>query len=331
VTAGNLAAVDCGTLSTRLLVSAASSVPIVRLTKITALGEGVGGSGALRADAVERALGVLRVYKEIMGQYDVQTAAMVGTSALRDASNREMFCRPASEIIGVPLQLLQGTEEAAISFEGATAELPEAGGPWLVVDIGGGSTELVCGPRPLAALSLDLGCVRVTERFFASDPPSAAELAAARAWLGDELRRAGKQLPLPLGALIGLAGTVSALACLAQGVATYRRDAVHHYRLSREVVERSLLQLGELPVPERGRLPGIEPARAPFVIGGTLVLATLMAEFGFEECLVSEADILDGLVRRLARSLNSQAAEKLSPPAEVPGARPPPMARGEYG
>jgi exopolyphosphatase / guanosine-5'-triphosphate,3'-diphosphate pyrophosphatase len=299
----NFAAVDCGTLSTRLLVSRPAGEPIVRLMRITGLGEGVDRSRALLPQAIERTLVVLGEYRELMDQYDVRAARMVGTSALRDASNRASFSRAAEELVGTPLTLLSGEEEASLSFLGATAELSGNGGPWLVADIGGGSTELVVGKDVPAGRSLDIGCVRVTERFFHHDPPTPAELVAAGAWLGEQYQKAEADLPALRSAvaLIGLAGTVSALACFDQGLETCDHEAVHHYRLSRQAVDWALRELAALPASRRSGLPGIEAGRAPVVVGGTLVLASLMTHFGFEDCLVSESDILDGLVLTLMR------------------------------
>ncbi len=175
----NFAAVDCGTMSTRLLVSGADGEPLVRLTRITALGEGVDASRTLLPQAVQRTVAVLAEYREVMDRYEVGTARMIGTSALRDASNRESFFRAAEDVIGTSVVLLSGDEEASLSYLGATSELNGVPGHWLVADIGGGSTELVVGRAPLAARSLELGCVRVTERFLHHDPPAPEELAAA--------------------------------------------------------------------------------------------------------------------------------------------------------
>ena len=293
----NVAAVDCGTFSTRLLVCGPAGEPLVRLMRITALGEGVDRSRSLSAAAMDRALTVLREYRQVMDQHDVHRARMVGTSALRDADNRELFRQEATKVVGAELELLSGQDEAALSFSGATRELRPGTGPWLVADIGGGSTELVVGPEPAGACSLDLGCVRVTERFLHHDPPAPAELAAAAAWLSEQYRRAEADIPALGGArtLVGLAGTVSALACYDQGLAAYDRQAVHHYRLSRQAVERAAHDLARMPAAQRRGRPGIEAARAPVIVGGTVVLATLMAHFGFDDCLVSESDILDGL------------------------------------
>jgi exopolyphosphatase / guanosine-5'-triphosphate,3'-diphosphate pyrophosphatase len=295
---GNFAAVDCGTLSTRLLISAPTGEPILRSMRITRLGEGVDRSRLLLPEAIERTLVVLREYQSLMGEHEVQTARMVGTSALRDASNRALFSKPAAELIGTEVDLLSGQDEAALSFLGATAELSAESAPWLVADIGGGSTELVVGPRPFGACSLDLGCVRVTERFLQHDPPTRDELANAEAWLKVQYNEAESEVP-GFGAarvFVGLSGTVSALARFDQGLVPYDRKAVHHYRLARQSVEQALADLAGRPAAQRAGLPGIEERRSELIVGGALVLATLMAHFDFDECLVSESDILDGLV-----------------------------------
>jgi exopolyphosphatase / guanosine-5'-triphosphate,3'-diphosphate pyrophosphatase len=285
-------------------VSRPNGEPMVRLMRVTGLGEGVDCARALVPVAIERTLAVLREYRELLDLYDVHALRMVGTSALRDASNRASFSMAAEEIAGTRLTLLSGAEEAHLSFLGATSELADGSGPWLVADIGGGSTELVVGEQPdevLAGRSLDLGCVRVTERFFHHDPPTAEELATATGWLTDQYAEADLPALRSAGTLIGLAGTVSALACFDQGLETYDHQVVHHYGLSREAVGRALRELAALPASQRSGLPGIERGRAPVIVGGTLVLASLMAHFGFEECLVSESDILDGLVITLLR------------------------------
>lgn len=296
---GNFAAIDCGTLTTRLLVSDPRGAPIVRLSRVTGLGRGVDKTRELDAGPVERALSVLREYRGLMDDHEVTTVRMVGTSALRDAANRESFSQPAEQIVGAPLGLLKGEEEAALSYLGSTAELGD--GPWLMADIGGGSTELAVGPSE--AVSLDLGSVRVTERFLHDDPPALEQLAGATSWLGEQFSRAQGKVPrlAEAKALVGLAGTVSALACFDQGLVAYDHDAVHHYWLTRPAAEAALAALASCPAAERAGLPGVEAARAPFIVGGALVLVTLMAHFGFAECLVSEADILDGLIIELVR------------------------------
>ena len=325
---GNLAALDCGSLSTRLLVQAPSGTTLARLSTITGLGEGVDGSGALLPDAVGRVLAVVRSYREVMDDLDVSAAAMIGTSALRDARNRGAFSAAAASVAGVPLELLTGEEEAGLSFDGATAALAAEPAPWLVADIGGGSTELAVGPAgpapgssvlgragvpselraPSSAVSLDMGCVRVTERFFAHDPPAAKELEAAREWLIGELSLASREVPALAEAstLVGLAGTVLALARSDKGISSAGSHAVHHHRLSLDFVEGALERFAGQTCTERAGIPGIDPGRARYMVGGTLVLASLMAALGYNECLVSEADILDGLIRRLARARQAE-------------------------
>ena len=300
---GNYAAVDCGTLSTRLLISTPQREPIVRLMRVTGLGQGVDRTRSIRAEAAERTLSVLREYRGLMEAHEVSAARMAGTSALRDAANRASFSRAAEEVVGAPLSLLSGQEEAALSFLGATDELNVADGPWLVADIGGGSTELVVGPDPSGARSLDLGCVRVTERFLHDDPPTNEQLAAAREWLRAQFISAEAEVQSFRSArvLVGLAGTVSALACYDQGLGSYDHDAVHHYQLASDAVGQALADLASRAASERAGLPGIEAARAPVIVGGILVLDTLMAHFGFETCLVSESDILDGLIITMIR------------------------------
>lgn len=329
---GNLAALDCGSLSTRLLVARPDGSELARLTRVTALAEGVDRTGALGEAAMERVLAVLREYRAVMQAHGVTVAAMVGTSALRDAANRVLFSERAGAVVGCPLRLLTGEQEAELCFRGATAALgapapagspyaggtgapqPEGvqgarGGPWLVVDIGGGSTELAVGPVPFGARSLDLGCVRVTERFLSDDPPSGPQVAAARAWVSEQLVRARREIPLGQAKrLVGVAGTVAALACFDRGLAVYDRLAVHHYSLGLGAVEGALSHLAAQQALERARQPGVGAARAPWVVAGALVLATVMVDLGFEECLVSEADLLDGLVESLAASVGSGAA-----------------------
>jgi len=303
---GNVAAIDCGTLSTRLLVCSPQGTALARHARITGLGEGVDASGHLKPEAVKRALSVLSEYRGIMDQLKVGRVRMVGTSALRDSANRGAFCLPASQVVGTEVELLSGDQEAALSFVGATASLAEdTPPPWLVVDIGGGSTELAvggsAGQPPDYARSLNLGCVRVSERFLRTDPPAPVELDRASRWLHSQFAHARASAPALGGAvtLVGLAGTVSALACYDQGLYAYQRQAVHHYRLSRLAVEKALTELAGLASSDRASRPGIEPARAAAIVGGALVLATLMSHFGFDECIVSEADILDGLALSL--------------------------------
>ena len=304
-----VAAIDCGTNSTRLLVADAQGRSVERLMRITRLGDGVDRSGKLSPDAVARTVAVLREYRAVMDRHGVQRVRVVATSAARDAANREDFFAGADEAIGVRPELLSGEEEGRLAFAGATAELDGAGAPYLVADIGGGSTEIVIGgsggPEDARAavgvVSLDVGCVRVTERWLVSDPPTKAELEAGRAAVNALLAQVSQDFPCSRRAatLVGLAGTVAALAAIDQALTTYDRDRVHHHVLERTAVEAILADLASLPAGGRSRRPGVEPGRAEVIVGGAVVLAALMEHFGFESCLTSESDILDGLVATL--------------------------------
>jgi exopolyphosphatase/guanosine-5'-triphosphate,3'-diphosphate pyrophosphatase len=233
----------------------------------------------------------------------------VATSAVRDAANREEFLDAAEKACGVRPELLTGSEEGRLAYAGATAELDPNGGPYLVVDVGGGSTELVLGPAPgqtergPVVVSLNVGCVRLTERFLLHDPPRKEELAAAAAAVEALVDDAASKLPLRSArALIGLAGTVSALAAIQQGLEEYDRARLHHFVLTLEATRAMLVRLGAEGSTARARQPGLEPGRADVIVGGAVVLVTVMERLGFEQCLVSESDLLDGLVASLRRS-----------------------------
>ena len=302
------AAIDCGTNSTRLLVARPGGPALERINRITRLGQGVDGTGRLAPEAIERTMTVLREYRAVMDRFSVGAVRMTATSAARDASNRDEFFDAAEAVVGTRPELLPGDEEGQLSFAGATVELPAGSGPWLVVDIGGGSTELVAGPgpggEPVAVRSLDMGCVRLTERFLRGEPPSPASMAEARAFAGDLLEQAvGEQPAFREGrTMVGLAGTVAALAAVDQGLAEYDRSKVHHYLLDAGRVEELLRRLAAMTSAERRAVPGIEPDRADVIVGGTIVLAEVLSRFGFESCLTSEADILDGLVLSTLRT-----------------------------
>ena len=301
-----VAAIDCGTNSTRLLIAYPHGATVERLNRITRLGAGVDRTGRLAPDAIERTVTVLEEYRQAMDRHGVVKVRMTATSAARDAENRGEFFSAAEAVVGTRPELLSGAEEGRLSFDGATSELDPGTGPWLVVDIGGGSTELVAGRADggrelLAITSLDVGCVRLTERFLASDPPTAGEIESARRYIATLITRAVEQEPGLAGgrALVGLAGTVACLASVDQGVDDYDRDRVHHYTLTLDRVDQMLGRLSSLTAAQRRLVPGVEPARADVIVGGTIVLDEIMRQFGFEECLSSESDILDGLVLSL--------------------------------
>jgi len=202
-------------------------------------------------------------------------------------------------------ELLSGAEEARLSFLGATASLTEVGAtpPYLVVDIGGGSTEFVLGTdAPSGLVSVDMGCVRITEQFLHSDPPAPEELSTAVSIVRDHLTDVERAIPdlREAKTLVGLAGTVSTVAAVEQGLHEYDRDRIHHFRLTRAAVEDVFRTLATEAAADRRHNPGLEAERVDVIVGGVAVLATVMRTFGFDDLLVSEEDILDGLVRDLA-------------------------------
>jgi len=302
---GPVAALDCGTNSTRLLVVDPRGRTLTRLMEITRLGKGVDATHKLDGDAIDRTVAVLRDFRVEMDRFGVDRARLVATSAVRDAVNREEFLRAASDAVGVPAELLSGYEEGRLAYAGATADLAPADGDDVVVDIGGGSTELVVGADgDVRAVSLAIGCVRLTERYLLHDPPRSDELGAAVAAVAAELDRATEEVPtlacLPPGSrLLGLAGTVSTLAALDQGLVDYDRDRLHHSVLTRDAVERWCERLAAEPARQRGTRPGMTPGREDVIVGGVLVFREVMIRFGFDNCLVSESDILDGLAASL--------------------------------
>ena len=239
-----VAAIDCGTNSTRLLVEDDDGRPLSRLMRITRLGEGVDRDKRLAPQAIARVADALTEFRKTIDHFDVPSGAvrMTATSAARDATNREDFFSVAEAVVGVRPELLDGDEEGRLSFLGATGELSEDHGLLLVVDIGGGSTELVvgvAGETPTGTLSLDAGCVRLTERWIRHDPVRPEELANAIGEMRDLLEDADRHLPELREAerLVGLAGTVTTVAALDQGLAEYDRDRIHHYVLSRDTIE----------------------------------------------------------------------------------------------
>lgn len=292
------AAIDCGTNSTRLLISDGTT-PSERLMRITRLGKGVDRTGRLEPAAIERTLEVLREYRTVMDRYDVAGVRIAATSASRDAANRDEFFGPAAEILGVEPELLSGEEEAAMSFLGATADLENRDIPTLVVDIGGGSTEFAAGTRQVdSSISIDVGCVRMTEKYLLHDPPLPEELSNCIGVVEQFLDDVAREVPGASTAMrfIGLAGTVTNVAAVELGLAEYDPDAIHHFVLTKEAAEDVFRTLATESVADRVHNPGLEAQRADVIVGGCCVLVEIFRYFGFTECLVSEADILDGLV-----------------------------------
>ncbi|MFF7204823.1 exopolyphosphatase [Streptomyces sp. NPDC008141] len=306
-----VAAVDCGTNSIRLLVADADPatgelVDLDRRMTIVRLGQGVDRTGRLAPEALERTFAACREYADIIKEHGAQRVRFVATSASRDAENRDDFVRGVLDILGVEPEVITGDQEAEFSFTGATKEL--AGDEeHLVVDIGGGSTEFVIGRHAVeAARSVDIGCVRLTERHVRSDPPAAAEVAAMRTDIEAALDLAELTVPLSgAGTLVGLAGSVTTVAGIALGLDAYDSTAIHHARISYEKVAEVTRRLLESTHDERAAIPVMHPGRVDVIVAGALVLLAVMERIGAREVVVSEHDILDGIAWSVAAERTS--------------------------
>ena len=303
-----MAAVDCGTNSVRLLVAdvdpaAGRLSDVDRRLEIVRLGQGVDATGRLAAVPLARTFRVLRSYRQIIEAASATAVRMVATSATRDAANADEFVAGVHGILGIEPEVLSGEDEALLSFTGATAELTGEAAPYLVTDIGGGSTEFVLGDpgAVTAAVSVNIGCVRMTERHLRHDPPGDDEIVAARADIDAALDVVAGKIPVS-GArtLVGLAGSVTTVAALVLGLESYQPELIHHSRVSAEEARRVAASLLAQTRAERARLPVMHPGRVDVIGGGALVLTRIMNRFGFGEVLVSEHDILDGLAWSLA-------------------------------
>jgi exopolyphosphatase / guanosine-5'-triphosphate,3'-diphosphate pyrophosphatase len=319
--ARRVAAVDCGTNSLRLLVAdvdldRTEMTDVARRMEIVRLGQGVDQTGRLAPEALTRMVGVLREYADIIAGSAAQSVRMVATSATRDADNAAEFIRRVKEVLGVAPEVLSGAQEAMLSFTGATVELAaDGGGPFLVADIGGGSTEFVLGEAATVAatatagpaeavsnaISVNIGCVRMTERHLRGDPPTGEQVAAATADIDAALDKvAGALLVRQARTLIGLAGSVTTVAAIAMGLPAYEAARIHHARVSAadvHAVSRALLAQTRTA---RAAIGVMHPGRVDVIGGGALVLDRIMERFGFDEVLVSEHDILDGIAWSLA-------------------------------
>jgi len=302
VTGGPVAVVDCGTNTTRLLITGGQEPAAVRRSEITRLGRGVDATGSLDPSAVERTLECLREYRRAIDSHNPTAVKVIATSAVRDAANRSEFLQPAEAILQAVPEVLSGREEAETAFRGAVSQLDPAEGPYLVVDIGGGSTELSLGERRCTdALSLDIGSVRLTEKYIRHDPPLPEELSACLTVAELHLDDAVRAIPALGGPcrLVGVAGTITTVAAVELGLATYDRDRVHHFRLSKDAAEDIFRTLATEALADRVHNPGLHPGRADVIVAGVCILVRIMRYFDFAECLVSEADLLDGLALSL--------------------------------
>ena len=312
-----VAAIDCGTNSLRLLVTdidGDEQRDLDRRLEIVRLGQGVDRAGRFAPDALARTLNVLETYAARIDALGVQRVRMVSTSASRDVADRGVFAARVHALLGVDPDVISGDDEARLSFAGATRGLPPSlPAPYLVVDIGGGSTELASGTAAVdAACSIDVGSVRLSERHFRSDPPRIGEVKAARAEIEAALSYATTVVPISAaGSMVGLAGSVTTVAAIYLGLAEYDSNVVHHARVPapavREISDRLLTTTHQ----ERAAMPVMHPGRADIIAAGALLLRCACDRAGVDHVIASEADILDGIAWELAKA-SAKASDRVS-------------------
>ncbi|MFJ9706117.1 exopolyphosphatase [Streptomyces sp. NPDC101234] len=310
-----VAAIDCGTNSIRLLVADVNPetgelVDLERRMTIVRLGQGVDRTGRLAPEALARTFAACREYAAVIKEHGAERLRFVATSASRDAENRDEFVRGVLDILGVEPEVISGDQEAEFSFTGATRELSgrdDLAKPFLVVDIGGGSTEFVVGEEHVrAARSVDVGCVRMTERHLVheghvSDPPTEAETASMWADIERALDLAEETVPLrEAHTLVGLAGSVTTLSAIHQDLPEYDSVAIHHSRIPYARVREITEWLLRSTHAERAAIPSMHPGRVDVIGAGALVLQSIMERVGAQEVVVSEHDILDGIAWSVA-------------------------------
>ncbi|HZC74147.1 MAG TPA: Ppx/GppA phosphatase family protein [Jatrophihabitans sp.] len=295
-----VAAIDCGTNSIRLLIAepgATGLLDVVREMRIVRLGEGVDRTGRLAPAALDRTRAALTDYAAQIRAHDAERVRMVATSATRDAANRADFVAMVHAELGVEPEVITGHEEAALTYAGATSVFDRVRGGLLVADIGGGSTELVRGNGDhLRAHSMDVGCVRMTERHLRDDPPTIEQIDATVADLHAAIKLARADVPLdPDVTFVGVAGTVTTVAAIALGLDSYQAEAIHGSTITAGQVADVTEQLLHMTHAERAALPVMHPGRVDVIGGGALVLRTLVEESGVDAVIASEHDILDGI------------------------------------
>jgi exopolyphosphatase/guanosine-5'-triphosphate,3'-diphosphate pyrophosphatase len=311
-----IAAIDCGTNTIRLLIAEAVAGrlrDVHREMRFVRLGQGVDATGEFAPEALARTRAALVDYAGLLAAHAVSRVRMVATSAARDAANRDAFFAMTAEVLGVVVpgavaEVISGPEEAELSFHGAVGELDCAGAPFVVVDLGGGSTEIVLGDKSggvSASFSADIGCVRLTERCLHSDPPTVAEVAAARRVARERLDAALRVVPVQRAhTWVGLAGTMTTLAALAQDMTTYDAAAIHLSRVGYDELSAVCERLIAMTRAQRAALGPMHPGRADVIGAGAIVVQELARALregaGIDELIVSEHDILDGIALSIA-------------------------------
>ena len=295
-----VAVIDCGTNSIRLLIAETSGSTIkevIRTMEIVRLGQGVDENKAFHPDAINRTLLAVKSFKEIIDRNNVDKIRFCATSATRDASNRNIFIDGVRDILNIQVEVIPGEEEAALSFTGATYQLDQGSGPFLVVDIGGGSTEFVFGDKKvISAKSVNIGCVRMSERHFTNQPPTMGQIASAIVDIDIAITQAAVSVPINSAkSLIAVAGTATTVAAAALDLSKYDRDLIHLAKISADKVHKVAQMFQSMNKSEISALPYMHEGRVDVITAGSLVLSRVMAATGAVEFVASESDILDGM------------------------------------
>ncbi len=297
-------AVDIGTNSVRLIIAEKKEDhwrDLIRTVEVTRLGEGVDKTHIIKPEAMKRTIAVLTNYKELMEKYHVEKSKVVSTSAMRDAENAFDFKGLVKERLGLDIEVISGEEEGRLTFTGVTGQgtLVPKGEVVLVVDVGGGSTEYIYGRdnEAYGATSLNIGSVRLTEHFLKHDPPTAAELWSARQTIKEAAEPVFKKVAdANPSAIVAVAGTATQLSAVYYGVEPYDPEKIHGSKLTLPELRSLIKKLASMPTEERKKLKGMHPKRADVIIGGALILEGTLDELCFDEMIISEKDILDGLI-----------------------------------
>jgi exopolyphosphatase/guanosine-5'-triphosphate,3'-diphosphate pyrophosphatase len=302
-----VAAIDCGTNSIRLLIAdidGSNFREVVRDMEIVRLGQGVDQTGQFHPDAIARTLAAVDKFAAEIAKRGVEKIRFCATSATRDATNRHLFVDGVRQRLGIELEVISGDEEAALSFAGAIKDLDPSNGPFLVVDIGGGSTEFVFGTSTVeAARSVNIGCVRMTERHFASDPVTTAQIELARTDIQAAIAQAAAIVPIAKAkTLVAVAGTATTVAAAALNLPEYDRYAIHLSRISAQQTHDAATMFATKTREQRLSLGYMHPGRVDVIAAGSLVLSEIMKATGAAEFVASESDILDGMAFSLARN-----------------------------
>jgi exopolyphosphatase/guanosine-5'-triphosphate,3'-diphosphate pyrophosphatase len=302
-----VAAIDCGTNSIRLLIAdidGSNFREVVRDMEIVRLGQGVDQTGQFHPDAIARTLAAVDKFAAEIAKRGVEKIRFCATSATRDATNRHLFVDGVRQRLGIELEVISGDEEAALSFAGAIKDLAPSNGPFLVVDIGGGSTEFVFGTSTVeAARSVNIGCVRMTERHFDSDPVTTAQIELARTDIQAAIAQAAAIVPITKAkTLVAVAGTATTVAAAALNLPEYDRYAIHLSRVSAQQTHDAATMFATKTREQRLSLGYMHPGRVDVIAAGSLVLSEIMKATGAAEFVASESDILDGMAFSLARN-----------------------------